>query len=183
MCDAIFNHRRVELGVRDKGLQTVPCQGTPRGGHIALRLMWGWTGDLLGWLEENRSGPERAPLQPWRSPQALQYSSHTVHGGAIVAVGENRMGTRWGVTKIFTDSLLRGSHVAQAGLQLVTAKDDLACLLSASTSQVRDGSCVPPHLVSAVLGWNSGLTQLGELCPLSGRASPGSFIFWSHFAL
>lgn len=108
---------------------------------------------------------------------------HTPSTVGQVAVGENRMGTRWGVTKIFTVSLLRGSHVAQAGLQLVTAtKDDLACL-SASTSQVRDGSCVPPHLVSVVLGWNSGLTQLGELCPLSGRPSPGSFIFWSHFIL
>lgn len=138
---------------------------------------------MLGWLEENRGGPERAPLQPWRRPQALQYSSHTVHGGAIVAVGENRMGTRWGVTKIFTDSLLRGSHVAQAGLQLVTAKDDLACLLSASTSQDMDGSYVPPHLVSVVLGWNSGLTCSWVSSAQSGRASPGSFIFWSRFTL
>lgn len=42
-----------------------------------------------------------------------------------------------GVTKIFTDSLLRESHVAQAGLQLDTAKDGLALLLFLPVSQAR----------------------------------------------
>lgn len=82
-----------------------------------------------------------------------------------------------GVTKIFTDSLLRESHVAQAGLQLDTAKDGLALLLFLPASQARDGSCVPPNLVSVVLEWNSGFMQLGEFCPLSGRASPVIFFF------
>lgn len=82
-----------------------------------------------------------------------------------------------GVTKIFTDSLLRESHVAQAGLQLDTAKDGLALLLFLPVSQARDGSCVPLNLVSVVLEWNSGFMQLGELCPLSGRASPVIFFF------
>lgn len=51
VCDAIFNHRREEVGAGDgRTAETVPCQGTPRGGHIALRLLWGWTGGLLGWL-------------------------------------------------------------------------------------------------------------------------------------
>lgn len=51
VCDAIFNHRREEVGAGDgRTPETVPCQGTPRGGHIALRLLWGWTGDLLEWL-------------------------------------------------------------------------------------------------------------------------------------
>lgn len=67
--------------------------------------------------------------------------------------------------------------------QLVTAKDDPAPLLSASASQVRGSSYGLPHLLSVVAECNSGLMQLGELCLLSGRASPGSLFFWSHFTL
>lgn len=78
---------------------------------------------------------------------------------------------------------LRESHVAQAGLQLHTAKDGLALLFFLLVSQVRDGSRVPPDLVSVVLEWNSGFMQLGEFCPLSGRASPVIFFFWSRFTL
>lgn len=79
----IFNHwERGARGKRQGAAETVPCQGTPREGHIALRLVWGWTGDLLGWLEENRGGPGRAPLQPWRRPQAGLYS--TVHTPSTV---------------------------------------------------------------------------------------------------
>lgn len=83
MCGVIFNHW--ERGAKDKrqgAAETVPCLRTPREGHIALRLAWGWSGDLLGWLEENRGGPGRAPLQPWRRPQASLYS--TVHTPPIV---------------------------------------------------------------------------------------------------
>lgn len=38
MFDAIINHRgeREVRGSRQGAAETVPCQGTPRGGHIAL---------------------------------------------------------------------------------------------------------------------------------------------------
>lgn len=39
------------------------------------------------------------------------------------------------------------------------------------------------NLVSVVLEWNSGFMHLGEFCPLSGRASPVIFFFWSRFTL
>lgn len=81
------------------------------------------------------------------------------------------------VTSKEKELVLRESHVAQAGLQLDTAKDGLALLLFLPVSQARDGSCVPLNLVSVVLEWNSGFMQLGELCPLSGRASPVIFFF------
>lgn len=40
MRDAIINHQRGARSARQVAAETVPCQGTPRGGHIAL----GWCG-------------------------------------------------------------------------------------------------------------------------------------------
>lgn len=175
MCDVIFNHR--ERGAR--AAETVPCQGTPREGHIALRLVWGWTGDLLGWLEENRGGRGGHLFSLGGAPRqafTVQFTHRPRWGDS----GHQREQDGEGYGDIYR-SLLRVS--CSPGWPSTGYSQGWPCTpaLSASVSQVRDGSCVPPNLVSVVLEWNSGFMQLGEFCPLSGRAS--SVIFFFPFGL
>lgn len=91
--------RRWERGRKDCGDSTVPRDPTGRAycTEVAVGLDRGLAGMAGG--AGDKDGP-RTP-QPWRCRWSLQYSSHAVHGGAIAAVGENRMGVQDGSHKYY----------------------------------------------------------------------------------
>lgn len=96
--------RRWGRGTKDSGDSTVPRDPTGRAycTEVAVGLDRGLAGMSGG--PGDRDGP-RTP-QPWRCRWSLQYSSHNVHGGALAAVGENRMGVQDGSHKYYLQIFL-----------------------------------------------------------------------------
>lgn len=131
VCDAIFNHWRGGRGGgrKDCGDSTVPRD--PTGRAYCTEVVVGLDRGLAGMAGEggDRGGP-RTP-QPWRCRWSLQYSSHTVHSGAIAAVGENRIGVQDGSHKyylqIFFEKVSRSPGWPPTRY---VDKDDLELLLS-----------------------------------------------------
>lgn len=131
VCDAIFNHRREEVGAGDgRTAETVPCQGTPRGGHIALRLLWGWTGDLLGWLGRGQRRTEDTSALEVPLVLTVQFTRRPQWGDSG-RWREQDGGTGWESQILFTDFFFERVSCSPGWPPTgYIVKDDLELLLS-----------------------------------------------------
>lgn len=105
MCNASFNHRSPRRrGWETKNFRDSTVPRDPTGRAYCTEVGVGQKRALLGWPEGTEAG-RGIPHQLWRRLRALQYSSHAVHGGAIAALGENRMGHRMGESQKYLQIL------------------------------------------------------------------------------